>query len=192
MTFIRVIRWTGVGLGVLVGVANLGMLGHLSKPGTNQVIPPTINIPEGPYSSYRVQATRDGYEIEYRANDPLVLNSERSVNVDSERRGLFGGGSSSRTEHRTDQYTMDGNRNISGGETTEEGKSAEDIECIVADAGSRSQGAMAGSAIASGVLVPAVMNIPYVGWLAAGWATLLGQDIGSELGSQVGTVFNDC
>ena len=49
-----------------------------------------------------------------------------------------------------------------------------------------------GSAIAAGVAVPAVASIPYVGWLAGGWALLLGQKAGSELGSQVGTVFNDC
>ena len=65
-------------------------------------------------------------------------------------------------------------------------------ECLVADAGARTQGAMAGSAIAAGVAVPALSSIPYVGWLAGGWALLLGQKAGSELGSQVGTVFNDC
>ena len=79
-----------------------------------------------------------------------------------------------------------------GGATTEEGKSAKDIECIVADAGARSQGAMAGSAIAAGVAVPAVSSIPYVGWLAGGWAMLLGQQAGETIGSQVGEVFNDC
>ena len=73
-----------------------------------------------------------------------------------------------------------------------EGKSAGDVECIVADAGARSQGAMAGSAITAGVVVPAVVNIPYIGWLAAGWATLLGQNVGSAVGSEVGQVFNDC
>ena len=52
--------------------------------------------------------------------------------------------------------------------------------------------AMAGSAIAAGVAVPAVSGIPYIGWLAGGWALLLGQKAGSELGSQVGEVFNDC
>ncbi len=40
----------------------------------------------------------------------------------------------------------------------------------MADAGARSQGAMAGSAIAAGVAVPAAVGIPYVGWLAGGWA----------------------
>ncbi len=88
---------------------------------------------------------------------------------------------------------MDGARNLGGGAVDAEGKSlAKTEECIRADAGARSQGAMAGSAIAAGVAVPAVSSIPYVGWLAGGWALLLGQKAGSELGSQVGEVFNDC
>ena len=80
-----------------------------------------------------------------------------------------------------------------GGATTEEGKSAKDIECIVADAGARSQGAMAGTSN-SALVLPSQRSLasPYVGWLAGGWALLLGQKAGSELGSQVGSVFNDC
>ena len=62
----------------------------------------------------------------------------------------------------------------------------------VADAGARSQGAMAGSAITTGLVAPAVMYIPYVGWLAAGWAALLGYKAGETIGSEVGSVFNDC
>ena len=73
-----------------------------------------------------------------------------------------------------------------------EGKSAKDVECISGGRlPTRSQGAMAGSAIVAGVAVPAVINIPYIGWLP-GWATLLGTNVGSEVGSQVGEVFNDC
>ena len=88
---------------------------------------------------------------------------------------------------------MDGTRNIGGGEIGELGKSAGvSAECIAADAGARSQGAMAGTSVAAGLVVPAVANIPYVGWLAGGWALLLGQKAGSEVGSQVGSVFNDC
>ena len=105
---------------------------------------------------------------------------------------MFGGGTETRREWRRDQYTAEGTRNIGGAAVDGEGKSAKDIECIVADAGARSQGAMAGSAIAAGVAAPALSSIPYVGWLAGGWALLLGQKAGSELGSQVGTVFNDC
>jgi len=178
-----------IGLGVVFGIAHIGVLGHL----LNAVRPqyPVINFPQGDYSSYKVEATRDGYRIEYRANDPRILQSEKSLQLDSAKRGLFGPKVEQRREYRVDQYTMDGARNLGGGADAE-GKSAKDIECIVADAGARSQGAMAGSAIAAGVAVPAMMNIPYIGWLASGWALLLGQKMGSEAGSQVGKVFNDC
>ena len=89
---------------------------------------------------------------------------------------------------------MDGVRNIGGAITQDvEGKSlAKSEECIRADAGARSQGAMAGQAISTGLLAPAVMNIPYVGWLAAGWVNLLGQNVGSAAGSQVNSMISDC
>ena len=177
-----------IGLGVAFGIAHIGVLGHL----LNAVRPPVINFPSGDYSSYKVEATRDGYRIEYKANDPAILNSERQLQLNQKRGGLFGGGGVElRREYRHDQYTMDGARNV-GGAVDGEGKSAKDIECIVADAGARSQGAMAGTAISAGVIVPAVASIPYVGWLASGWALLLGQKTGSEIGSKVGSAFNDC
>ena len=188
----NLVKWVAISVGGLIGVAHIGLLGYVLNPQTKVQQPPTFNIPNGPYSSYRIKAGKDGYEIEYRANDPKVLESERSLDLDKEKRGFFGGGSEKRSEYRRDQYTMDGTRNLGGAAIDGEGKSAKDIECIVADAGARSQGAMAGSAIAAGVAVPAVSSIPYVGWLAGGWALLLGQKAGSEIGSQVGQVFNDC
>ena len=187
------LKWTAISVGSIVAIAHIGVLGHLVRRQPDRVQVPTINIPRGtPYSSYKIEAGKDGYTIEYKANDPAILESHRSLNLDQEKKGLFGGKSEQRTEYRHDQYTMEGVRNMGGAGTPGEGKSAKDIECIVADAGARSQGAMAGSAIAAGVAVPAVMNIPYVGWLAAGWATLLGQNVGSAVGSEVGQVFNDC
>lgn len=179
-------------IGGVIGVAHIGVLGHLINA-SNTIKYPIINLPDGKYSSYNVQVGKDGYKIEYRANDPKVLTSERSMNLDKDRRGLFGGGSEQRNEYRRDEYTAEGYRNMQGGgEINAEGKSAKDIECIVADAGARSQGAMAGTSIAAGAIIPAVANIPYVGWLASGWALILGQKIGSEVGSEVGSVFNDC
>ena len=195
MSEIRPMKWVVIGAGALFGIAHIGLLGYVVNKPKQHEIPqvPTINIPRGtPYSSYKVEASKEGYRIEYKANDPAILESHRSLDLNQEKKGMFGGKSEQRSETRYDQYTMDGTRNIGGGATTEEGKSAKDIQCIVADAGARRQGAMAGSAIAAGVAVPAVSSIPYVGWLAGGWALLLGQKAGSELGSQVGTVFNDC
>ena len=195
-TTTKVIKLLGIGVGAIVGVAHIGLLGYVlnkEKPEPVQQ-PPTFNLPRGPYSSYKIRAGKEGYEIEYRANDPKILSSERGLDLDKSKKGFFGGSSSEkRNEYRRDEYTMEGTRNMGGAVTQgEEGKSAKDIECIVADAGARSQGAMAGTSIAAGLVVPAVSSIPYVGWLAGGWALLLGQQAGSELGSQVGEVFNDC
>ena len=188
------LKWFAIAVGSSVAIAHIGILGHILHREEPQVAQaPTINIPNGPYSSYRIKAGKDGYEIEYRANDPAILESERSLDLDKEKRGWFGGGREQRNEYRRDQYTMDGTRNIGGGTIDSEGKlSAQDAECLVADAGAQSQGAMAGTSIAAGVIVPAVANIPYIGWLASGWALLLGQNVGSAVGSEVGSVFNDC
>jgi len=186
------IKVAALALGALVGVSHIGLLGYVLRPQEQVQQVPTINIPHGPYSSYRIKAGKDGYEIEYRADDPKVLESERSLRLDQEKRGLFGGGNTNRNEYRRDQYTREGTRNIGGASVDAEGKSVKDIECIVADAGARTQGAMAGSAIAAGAIVPAVVNIPYIGWLAGGWALLLGQKAGETIGSEVGQVFNDC
>ena len=178
--------------GALFAISHLGLLGYLIDRKAEPPSVPTINLPRGPYSSYTIEAGKDGYRIEYRADDPKVLESERSLDLDKEKRGFFGGGTEQRQEYRRDQYTRQGTRNI-GGAIGEEGKmNAQSAECIAADAGARSQGAMAGSSIAAGLVVPAVANIPYVGWLAGGWALLLGQRAGSSIGSQVGQVFNDC
>jgi len=180
-----------IGLGVVFGIAHIGILGHLLNATRPQY--PVINFPSGDYSSYKVEANRDGYKIEFKANDPAILNSERSLQLDQDKRGFFGGGTTRRREWRVDQYTMDGARNLGGGALDPEGKlGAKSEECIRADAGARSQGAMAGTAISAGLIVPAVSSIPYVGWLAGGWALLLGQKVGSELGSEVGSAFNDC
>ncbi len=182
-------------VGALFAVSHIGLVGYVIRRPEEPPVPqvPVINIPRGDYSSYRIKAGKDGYEVEYKANDPKVLESERSLDLDKTKKGLFGGGTEQRTEYRRDQYTMEGTRNIGGGEIGEVGKTGGvSAECIAADAGARSQGAMAGSAIAAGVAVPAVASIPYIGWLAGGWALLLGQKAGSEMGSQVGAVFNDC
>ena len=179
--------------GALFAISHLGLLGYLIDRKAEPPSVPTINLPRGPYSSYKIKAGKDGCEIEYRANDPKVLESERSLDLDKTKKGFLGGGTEQRTEYRRDQYTMDGTRNIGGGAIGEEGKSnAKSAECIAADAGARSQGAMAGTSIAAGLAVPAVSGIPYIGWLAGGWALLLGQKAGETIGSEVGSAFNDC
>jgi len=188
------LKWTAISLGSVVAIAHIGVLGHLVRREPNRIQVPTINIPRGtPYSSYKIEAGKEGYSIEYRANDPAILESQKSLSLDKTKRGFFGGGTESRREWRQDQFTMDGTRNLGGVGGDGEGKlTAKEEECLVADAGARSQGAMAGSAITAGVAVPAVIGIPYVGWLAAGWVSLLGNNIGSSAGSLVNSAISDC
>ena len=189
MTFFK---WTALGVGGVVAVAHIGVLGHIIKA-TKVPEAPVINLPRGDYSSYKIKAGKEGYSIEYKANDPAILESQKSLSLDKEKKGFFGGGSENRREWRKDQFTMDGTRNLGGVGGDGEGKlTAKEEECLVADAGARSQGAMAGSSIAAGVGVPAVIGIPYVGWLAAGWVSLLGGRLGSAAGSTVGSMLNDC
>ena len=186
------LKTIAIGVGAVFALSHIGLIGYLiRRPEPPVQQPPTFNLPRGPYSSYKIKAGKDGYEIEYRANDPKILESESSLDLDKEKRGFFGGGSEKRTEYRRDQFTMDGTRNM-GGVNKSEGKSAKEVECLIADAGARSQGAMAGTAIASGVAAPALVSIPYIGWLAGGWALLLGQQVGETIGSEVGSAFNDC
>jgi len=177
-------------VGALFAVSHIGLVGYLMRQ-PYQV--PSINIPKGDYSSYELNAGPDGYSVKYKANDPAILESDRSLELDKHKRGWFGPSTEMRREYRRDQYTMDGARNLGGGAVDAEGKSlAKTEECIRADAGARSQGAMAGTAISAGLVVPAVSSIPYVGWLAGGWALLLGQQAGESIGSEIGSTFNDC
>tara|TARA_R100000027_G_scaffold13433_1_gene9646 strand:- start:125 stop:754 length:630 start_codon:yes stop_codon:yes gene_type:complete len=185
-------KWFALAVGTFFGVAHIGVLGYLIDDKSPDF--PVIQFPRGDYSSYEVEGDRDGYRIKYKANDPTVLNSNRVSESDQFKKGLFGGDTvTHRREYRSDQYTMDGARNMGGAVADGEGKNlAKSEECIRADAGARSQGAMAGTSIAAGLVVPAVSNIPYIGWLAGGWAMLLGQKAGSEIGSEIGSSFNDC
>ena len=175
-------KWIALGVGTLFGVAHIGILGHLISRDNL----PVINLPVGDYTSYEVNAGKDGYSIRYNSNDPKVMRVTKDVD---KKNGFLGiGGKTNITTE--EEYTMDGSRHLG---VDSEGKlTAKDIECIKAEGGAQSQGAMAGASITAGAIVPAVVGIPYVGWLAAGWMTLLGQRIGSDIGTQVSSVFNDC
>ena len=108
------IKWATLTVGALFGFAHIGILGHiLTKPQY-----PEIKFPDGDYSSFTVKSGKDGYQIEYKANDPAILESSKSLSHDKDKRGLFGPTTEIRREYRSDQYTMDGQRNI-GGATTQ-------------------------------------------------------------------------
>ena len=169
-------KWAALAVGTLFGVAHIGVLGHLM----NRTQIPKIDLPLNDYSSYVIRAGKDGYTIEYKGNDPKVMTTTKDIRKSN---GLFGiGGKSEITTY--EQYTMDGARNTGGGAL---GKlSAKREECIKAAGGGESTGRIVGASIGSSA-ASFFTGIPYIGWVAAGWIAMLGQDTGAEVGSELAT-----
>ena len=69
-------KWIGISLGTLLGVSHIGMIGMLANRSSKM---PSLNLPVSEYTSYKAKVSMDGYEIEYRANDPKTVNRIREV-----------------------------------------------------------------------------------------------------------------
>ena len=173
-------KWAALTVGTLFGVAHIGILGHL----INKKDIPIINLPVGDYTSYSVEAGKDGYSIQYSANDPKVMGVRKKLD---KRNGFFGIGGT--TDLITEEeYTMDGARHLGGAE----GKlTAQNLECIKAEGAGESTGRMVGASVGAGI-APIFTGIPYVGWLISGWAVMLGQNTGADIGGEVATMMKDC
>ena len=174
-------KWAALAVGTLFGVAHIGVLGHLM----NRTQIPKIDLPLNDYSSYVIRAGKDGYTIEYKGNDPKVMTTTKDIRKSN---GFLGiGGKSEVTTY--EQYTMDGARHMGGGAL---GKlSAKREECIKAAGGGESTGRIVGASIGSSA-ASFVTGIPYIGWVAAGWLAMFGQDKGGEMGAEMATMMEDC
>ena len=174
-------KWLAISLGTAVGLGHIGMIGLLAN--RNQF--PQLNLPIGEYTSYSVRAGKDGYAINYRANDPLRLGVRKSVERPA---GFLGFGKSKTTFE--EQYTMDGSKHLQDRAT---GKiSAAKAKCIKAAGGGESTGKIVGGSIGAGVASTGLASVPYVGWVLAGAATVFGMEKGSEIRGQMATEFADC
>ena len=170
----------GIGLGTLFGISHLSMIGILSRRSNL----PVVNLPVGPYTSYQVNASKDEYTINYRANDPLVME----VTKDVDRPGGFLGLSKTKIKTR-ELYTMDGAQHL---QTKGGGLSQESIACIKAEGAGEGTGRMVGGSIGAAVGTSGVASIPYVGWVLAGAATMMGMDAGSEIGGSMAETYAGC
>ena len=169
-------KWFALGLGGLIGLSHIGMIGSLSNRESKL---PSINLPVGPYTSYKADVSHNGYYIEYKANDPKVMRVER----DSNTKGGFLGLANNKVK-TIEQYTMDGSvhtRPHSSSTTIADGKSE---ACIKAIGGAEGTGRLVGSSIGASA-APALSNIPFVGWVAAGWVTMFSGNQGAEIGGQM-------
>ena len=174
-------KWFALGLGGLIGLSHIGMIGSLSN---RQSKLPSINLPVGPYTSYNAEVGRDGYKISYRANDPKVMHVERDI----KKKGGFLGLANNTTKV-TEQYTMDGavhHKPINSTEGTTNGKSE---ACIKAIGGAEGTGRLVGSSICASA-APTLSNIPFIGWVAAGWVTMFSGNQGAEIGGQMAEDLN--
>ena len=175
-------RWFALGLGGLVGLSHIGMIGSLSN---RQSKLPSINLPVGPYTSYKADVSHNGYYIEYKANDPKVMRVER----DSNTKGGFLGLANNKVK-TIEQYTMDGsihNKPI----TVKEGNGKSEA-CIKAIGGAEGTGRLVGSSIGTAA-APSVVNIPYIGRVAAGWITMFSGNQGADIGgSMAESMSKDC
>ena len=175
-------KWISIGtVGGLFALSHIGMIGMISR----QSKFPQVNLPVGEYTSYSVRAGKDGYAINYRANDPLRLGVRKSV----ERPAGFLGFGKSKTSFE-EQYTMDGARHIQG--SSDPKISAARIKCIKAAGGGESTGKIVGGSIGAAVGTSGLASVPYVGWVLAGAATMLGMEQGAEIGGQMAMDFAGC
>ena len=186
-------KWISIGtVGSLFALSHIGMIGMISR----QSKFPQLNLPVTEYTSYSVRAGKDGYAINYRANDPLIMHVEREAKTKGGFLGL--GNNVIRTK---EQYTVGGkthhggpvsnpntwiDASARGGEL-----SVKTIACIEARGGGKSTGKIVGGSIGAAA-GPTLSGIPFVGWVLAGAATMIGMDQGGQIGGQMAKDFADC
>ena len=190
-------KWIAIGVGGLLGLSHLGMIGIIAnrKPLSKF---PQLNIPVSEYSSYSLQANEEGYAINYRANDPLVMQTTKTI---PGKGGLFSKGQPTEI---VKQYTMDGAEHHDGPVSTrtawidpsgltgegEKKPSAKTIECIKARGSGEGTGRMVGGSVGASV-GSGLSSIPFVGWVLAGAASMIGMNEGAELGGDLAESFSD-
>ena len=175
-------NWGVIALVSILGVSNLSLMNTLvSHKFTSPY--PNLNLPVGPYTSYRVVTTENGYSISYKANDPKILARTKLVD---EEKGLFK--KDSKLSLR-ETYTM--NSESSSQQSEGSVMTDKDIACIKVEGSGNATGRVVGASV--GVkAAPMVSSIPIVGWLAAGLVTMFAQDKASEIGGDIAKNYNDC
>ena len=190
-------KWIAIGLGGVLGLSHVGMIGIIAGKKTESKFP-EINIPVNDYTSYSLQANEEGYAINYRANDPLVMQTTKSI---PGKGGLFSKGQPTEI---VKQYTMDGAEHHDGPVSTrsawidpsgltgdgEKKISAKTIECIKARGSGEGTGRMVGGSVGASV-GSGLSSIPFVGWVLAGAASMIGMNEGAELGGDLAESFSD-
>ncbi len=187
------IKWIGVGLGTILGISHIGMIGYIATSNKEPGLP-KLDIPVTPYTSYVVEADKEGYRLSYKANDPKTAFITKDI---KEKGGFLG--LANETTKVVEEYFMDGQINQGGpvsnnrswidnppgltqGQAAE--ISAQRIACIKAVGSGEGTGRVVGTSIGAAA-APTLSSIPFVGWVAAGWVAMFGGNQGAEIGGNM-------
>ena len=186
-------KWIGIRLGTLLGISHIGMISFVATRQTEPPLP-SVDLPVGPYTSYKVSVSEEGYAISYKANDPKTAYITKDI---KEKGGFLG--LANNTTKIAEEYFMDGQTNQGGavsntrswldqkpGLTNEQAAaiSAEKIACIKAIGSGEGTGRVVGTSIGAAA-APSLSTIPFVGWVAAGWVAMFGGNQGAEIGGNM-------
>ena len=186
-------KWIGISLGTLLGISHIGMISFVATRQTEPPLP-SVDLPVGPYTSYKVSVSEEGYAISYKANDPKTAYITKDI---KEKAGFLG--LANNTTKVAEEYFMDGAINQGGavsnnrswldqkpGLTHEQAAeiSAERIACIKAIGSGEGTGRVVGTSIGAAA-APSLSTIPFVGWVAAGWVAMFGGNQGAEIGGNM-------
>ena len=194
-------KWISFGIvGSLFAVSHLGMIGYIASRKETPKLP-SLDIPVGPYTSYKASVTDDSYVISYSANDPKTA----FITKDIKEKGGFLGLATEITQI-TEEYFMDGQTNQGGAVSNHrswlDGKpgltdaQAENITairkseaCIKAIGSAEGTGRLVGTSIGASA-APALSGIPFIGWVAAGWVAMFGGNQGADIGGNMAEDLN--
>ena len=186
-------KWIGISLGTLLGISHIGMISFVATRQTEPPLP-SVDLPVGPYTSYKVSVSDEGYAISYSANDPKTAYITKDIKTKGGFLGL-----ATETTKVAEEYFMDGAINQGGavsntrswldqkpGLTHEQAAeiSAERIACIKAVGSGEGTGRVVGTSIGAAA-APSLSTIPFVGWVAAGWVAMFGGNQGAEIGGNM-------
>ena len=187
-------KWISFGVvGSLFAVSHLGMIGYIATREKEAPLP-SVDLPVGPYTSYKVSVSDEGYAISYSANDPKTAFITKDI---KEKGGFLG--LATETTKVTEEYFMDGQINQGGsvsnnrswidnppGLTQDQAAeiSAQRIACIKAVGSGEGTGRVVGTSIGAAA-APTLSSIPFVGWVAAGWVAMFGGNQGAEIGGNM-------
>ncbi len=174
------IKWISVGVvGSLFAVSHIGMIGYIATREKEPPLP-SLYIPVGPYTSYKVSVAKDGYVISYRANDPKTMYKTTKV---KEKGGFLG--LANENKEIVEEYTMDGDVHIKKQYQVSSSTTSDKSEaCIKAIGSAEGTGRLVGTSVGAAA-APTVSGIPFVGWVVAGWVAMFGGDQGAEIGGNM-------